>query len=310
VEETWRRDDAQLAAEALLPASLKIQDPPSRFCCYEFEAKWWRQHRSLNIVLSLGAVQERHIHLLLPKTFSVAFLYAPDESIFALVSPGCDEEQLARLWEKVIKPLQELDIKQVKTILQQMEGWRPVTLTDLSFESRESLGSNLLHNIIDQYRQSLAEIYGESQDTMRMFREINLPIPKIFSTLAKAVITDQAIEIIQNINASTPIPASLSRLAMQARALGIKINDPYLERMVESLLEKESRYLHIRSKDYQRHLERLDNLLSFVGAFSMQANLWRVQNNFYLLTRMLGGACTQDVIDMSKRLGFSAEIFH
>ncbi|MDR1397434.1 MAG: DUF3536 domain-containing protein [Desulfarculales bacterium] len=309
VEETWPADAAQVLAEALLPVSINGQNPPSRFHCYVMKTKWWQQRRNLNILLSLGAVEGRHIHLLNSKTMSVALLYVPDESTLTMVGPWRGGQDLTSLWEQLTAPLQRVDIKQLKKILLGLAGWRPLNLVDFSFESRHDLATALLGNVINRYRQSVAEVYSEGQEAMHMLREINLPLPNIFSSLAEAIIADQAMNILQNITPSMPLPSILNRLAMQARALGIKINDPHLKRMLESILERESKYLYSEPGHYQSHLERLNSLLTLAQAFSIEADLWRVQNNFYLMTGIMERGYAQDIIEMGKHLGFAPEIF-
>ena len=309
VTDVWLKP-AQVAAEALLPASINGQEPLPRFHCYLIKPLFWQQRRHLNMFINLGAVEGRHIHLLQPKSLSFVIFYVPDQDPITKVGPWHDKEQLESLWQQLQDPFINIDVHKLRGMLSELPEWRPITMNDLSTDARQTLAEALLKHVIAEYRKSVQEVYMEGREAMRMFREINLPVPKLFASLAETVIADQTMQSLKEMSPQSPMPGNLSRLAMQAKALGLNMNFPALEHQVESILERESNYFHLNPEQYQAHLERISNLLGLSQAFNISVNLWRVQNNFYQFAQTLGRAnFTPDIIDMGRRLGFIEQMF-
>jgi hypothetical protein len=288
VEESELKPE-QVAVELVLPASVDRRPAPEKFHCYTAQRTWWKYDKILNMHLMVGAIDLRHIHFINSRSFSMAIFYTAEVQPVSMVGPWNGAEELERVWAELEPLLQNLDPKGVVKYITALKGWHYFSMADLSEEARYALAAASYQVVLNNYRKSITSVYEEARETMRMFREMNLPLPAIFSSLAEIVIADRVQSSLEALQPDMPVPNRLNQLAMEARAMGLVINKyQTLEQTFKSLLEHDAESLYLGRQQINRDLiERINNFLDLCKAFNISPHLWRVQNYFHLLLKSM-----------------------
>ncbi len=314
----WRRHvwgdwikPEQLVIEAVLPSIVNRTTVDSNFHCYAVESDWSEQAKHLSMRLFGGALSFRHHHLLLQHKFSYIIFYVPETEPVCIVSPWSESSDDKANWKYFYALLQDANAHQLRAVLTNAHGYKRVDPTQLAEETRSMLAKAAFGTVLNNYRKSITSIYDEAREAMRIFREMNLPLPRIFLTLAEIVTVDQLMSSLESLTTGDPIPHKLNQLAMQAKAMGVMVsNYSALQLAFESLLERETDnlYLHRAQNDPSR-IELVNNLLDLAQAFSIKPNLWRAQNTVHLLVDSLSpGTIPEKMKPLVARLGFAPEM--
>lgn len=309
VEENWIAPE-QLVIEVVLPAIIKQKPIPSVFDCYTVEQTWGRQAKKLNMNLFSGTIALRHNHLLSVRKYSYIIFYMVEHDILCMVGPWRTEDEAEKVWQHLQEVLAQESPLKLRHEIINSQDMKQVVANELTEDARVELAKSAFSSVLDNYRKSINVVYDETRETMRVFREMNLPLPRIFITLAEVIIADQLLTGLEDLIPGHPIPNRLNLLAMQAKAMGLEIGKyQHLVRTMESILELEAENLYKnRKNNNDASLELLVNVLDLAQAFGITLNLWKAQNYFHLFTdSLLPHLIPEKFIPLGVRLGFAPE---
>ncbi|MFH1057157.1 MAG: DUF3536 domain-containing protein, partial [Pseudomonadota bacterium] len=306
----WQREVApsrvgleRVVAHAVIGGVMDEQPPAERVYCYRLVTEGYRHRHELGLHLAWGNLKVSHQRLEEPHELIYAALYAGGHEFRALVGPDGQGSALKAVESEVEQPLRLQEQQGLWDIfLRRLEG-RSFTMADLFLEGRRQLAQDLLTRSLADYRESARGLYESHRQTMLFLREINVPLPPVFTALAAAILADDLTTLLGEMGQG-PLPESLGELVMQARALGLDLNRHGLRRQLEGMLTTDLSCLAVNPDD-PACLARAEQLLDLGQALGLDLDLWAPQNHFYrLLQDYTGRTLPEGVRSLGRRLHF------
>lgn len=306
----WRREVApsrvgphRVAAHAVISGVMGNQPPPEKLYCYRLETLEYRHRAELGLNLAWGEVRVSHLRLEEPRDLAYAAMHAGGHEFRALVGPDGQGQVLADVEAEVEKPLRLLEQNAIWEIFQKRLQGQTFGMADLFLEGRRALAQAVVERSLDEYREAARGLYETHRQTMLFLREINVPLPTMFSALAEAILGEDLTRLLAEMEPG-PLPESLGEIVMQARALGLNLNRHGLRRQVETMLGEDLLRLINDLRD-QGSLVRAGQLLDLAQALGLDLDLWEPQNHFYRMLQDRGGeALPEEVKALGRRLNF------
>ncbi|MFZ5586726.1 MAG: DUF3536 domain-containing protein [Thermodesulfobacteriota bacterium] len=309
----WRREVApsrvaleRVVAHAVINGVMDGQPPAERVYCYRLLTEGYRHRHELGLHLAWGNLKVSHQRLEEPHELVYAALYAGGHEFRALVGPNGQGRALRDVEREVEQPLRLQEQQGLWEIFQRRLAGRSFGMADLFLEGRRALARDLLARTMTDYREAARGLYESHRQTMLFLREINVPLPPVFTALAEAILADDLTTLLGEMDQG-PLPESLGELVMQARALGLNLDRHGLRRRVEGMLTADLSHLALDPDD-AGCLVRAGQLLDLGQALGLELDLWASQNHFYrLLQDYAGRTLPEGVRALGRRLHFALD---
>ncbi len=138
---------------------------------------------------------------------------------------------------------------------------------------------------------------------MLFLKRLNVPLPVVFESLARAVLAG---ELISGLGQGQS-PADLAGLARQARELGLDLKGPRVDRSLEEALGSQLVAL-LASPENDAACQRALGLLDLARALEAEPKLWASQNLFSELLKQVGaGQVSPGLARLGRRLNFDVK---
>ncbi|KMY66651.1 hypothetical protein AAU61_16165 [Desulfocarbo indianensis] len=306
----WRRRVApsrvgprRVVAHAAIRKVMGDDPLPEELYCYRLETLQLRHRHNLGISLAWGEV--RVAHRVLEETSQVVFaaMHSGGHDFLAFVSHIDNATDISGLGQELERPLRLLEKNQIISLLEKRVGGYRYALGDLFLEGRRILAQAMLTTTMDRYRETARAMYDANRDTMLFLHQISVPLPRLYTALAEAMLTEDIIAGLKA-NGLGPLPSDLGELAMQSRNLGLKLSAPGLNRALVEALARDLEQLLANPQDGDR-LRRAAQVLDLAEALEVGLNLWRPQNLLYhLLSENEPQTIPPGLKDLARRLKF------
>jgi alpha-amylase/alpha-mannosidase (GH57 family) len=304
----WRRHVAptkvgprRVVAHAAIRGVMGDEPLPEKIYCYRLETMHLQHRHNLGMSLAWGQVLVSHQSL--GETHQVVFaaLHAGGHDFIAFVSHSQDQSLIHGLGSEVERPLRLLEKRAIIDLLEEKVGGERYTLGDLFLEGRRTLAQAMLGATMDRYRETARVMYEANRDTMLFLRQISVPLPRVYTALAEAMLTEDLITGLRE-NGKGPLPPELGELAVQSRSLGLSLTLPALRKALEEALNHDLEAM-LQDPQDQSAAAHASQVLDLAIALEIDLDLWRAQN---LLYRLLGGRKNQSLppglSDLARRL--------
>jgi hypothetical protein len=274
---------------------------PEKLYCYRLETLHLQHRHNLGMSLAWGQVLVSHQSLDEPHQVAFAALHAGGHDFMAFVSHSDDQSVVAGLGPEVERPLRLLEKNAIIQLLEKKVGGARYTLGDLFLEGRRTLAQAMLGATMERYRETARVMYEANRETMLFLRQISVPLPRVYTALAEAMLTEDIIAGLKE-NDSGPIAPELGELALQSRSLGLSLTLPTLRKALEEALNHDLETMLQTPQD--RNLARhAGQVLDLAMALEIELDQWRAQN---LLYQLMGGRKSESLspglIDLAQRL--------
>ncbi len=331
----WRRrvaparvGPARVVAHAAIRGVMTDDPLPPQLYCYRLETLRQEHRHNLGLSLAWGRVRVAHQRLADPCEVLFAALHAGGHEFLAFVSheggdgggdggrdggdaggDGGDaarDEVLDRLGEELERPLRLLEKAEVVRILEKRVGGARYTLGDLFLEGRRTLARTMLKTTMARYRETARALYEANRETMLFLHQISVPLPRVYTALAEAMLTEDLITGLKTAG-KKELPPALGELVMQSRALGLKLDSAALRRRLEETLNRHLEALVQDPADAGR-ARQAGQVLDLAAALELELDLWQAQNLFYhLLSRQGPAALPPGLERLARRLRFNLD---
>jgi alpha-amylase/alpha-mannosidase (GH57 family) len=286
--DVWRRHVApsmvgprRVVAHAAIRGVMGDEPLPELLYCYRLETLHLQHRHNLGMSLAWGLVKVSHLRLAEAHQVTFAALHAGGHDFLAFVSPQGEESAVAGLGPDLERPLRLLEKTAIISILEKRVGGSRYTLGDLFLEGRRTLAQAMLGVTMDRYRETARAMYEANRDTMLFLRQISVPLPRVYTALAEAMLTEDLIVGLKE-NGSRPLPPELGELAMQSRSLGLSLTLPALRKALEEALTQDLEGL-LQEPGDQSRVRHAGEVLDLATALAIELDLWRPQNLLYQL---------------------------
>lgn len=291
---------ARVAAHAAISGVMDQAPPPEHLFIYDLEASAHHHRSGLGLHLSWGRLTVTHRRLGEAHHLAYAALHPGGHQFYARVAlapQGWDPHSL----DGPVEPLMRLlDVNGIKALFEQSLGGREYSLGDLFLEGRRALALEVLEHTLRQEWEAARSTFQNRRDTMLFLKSLNVPLPVVFESLARAVLAG---ELIQGLGQGQA-PAGLADLARQARELGLDLKGPRVDRSLEEALGSQLLALLAGPED-DAACERALGLLDLAQALEAEPNLWASQNLFSELRQQVGvGQLSSGLARLGRRLNF------
>jgi hypothetical protein len=301
--ETARVGPRRVAAHAVISGVMGDEPPPEQLYCYQLQAVDYRHRHELGLHLSWGRIKVSHLRVGQDHDLVFAVLYAGGHEVRALVGPAAPEQDLDSLGRQLEQPLRLLEKRALWEILRQEMPGKVYGMVDLFQEGRRRLAERMVERSMSEYRETAGELYQANRETMLFLREISVPLPRVFTALAEAILSD---DLARNLDEphSEALRGHLGEVAMQAKALGLSLTGHGLRLRMEKALTRDL-YTLVHDPGNQPCLAHAEVLLNLAVALGIQLDLWGAQNHFYRLTQEKApGQLPRDMVELGRRLHF------
>ncbi len=311
--DVWRRHVAptkvgprRVVAHAAIRGVMGDEPLPEQLYCYRLETLHLQHRHNLGMSLAWGEVRVSHQSLEESNRVTFASLHSGGHDFLAFVSYSQQESSIADLGPELESPLRLLEKTAIISILEKEVGGSRYTLGDLFLEGRRTLAQTMLGVTMDRYRETARAMYEANRDTMLFLRQISVPLPRVYTALAEAMLTEDIITGLKE-NGQGALPSDLGDLAMQGRSLGLSLTLPALRKALEEALTSDLEALLNNPQDESR-VQHAGQVLDLAKALSIDMDLWRAQNLIY---QLLGARETKSFLpglaNLARRLKFDIE---
>jgi alpha-amylase/alpha-mannosidase (GH57 family) len=311
--DVWRKHVAtnrvgprRVVAHAAIRGVMGDEPLPEQLYCYNLETLHLQHRHNLGMSLAWGEVKVAHQSLGEVKEVSFASLHSGGHDFLAFVSFSRGPSSIADLGPELERHLRLLEKSAIIGILEERIGGERYTLGDLFLEGRRSLAQAMLAATMERYRETARAMYDSNRDTMLFLRQISVPLPRVYTALAEAIITEDLITGLKA-NGKKPLPPELGELAMQSRSMGLSLTLPSLRRALEEALAGDLQGLLHDPQDGTLVKHALQ-VLDLAAALEIDLDLWRAQNLlFQLLGARAAGERPSGLPELARRLKFDME---
>ena len=306
----WRREvdtarvgPHRVAAHAVITGVMSEEPPPEQLYCYQLRTVDHRHRHELGLHLSWGRLKVSHLRVGQEHDLVFAVLFAGGHEVRALVGPAAEGQDLESLGRQVEQPLRLLEKRALWEILQQGVPGKVYGMADLFLEGRRRLAERLVERSLADYRETANELYQANREVMLFLREISVPLPRVFTALAEAILSDDLARHLDEPH-SEAMRGHLGEVAMQAKALGLSLTGHGLRLRIEKSLTRDLEALS-HDPEHQPSLVHAEVLLNLAEALGVQLDLWGPQNHFYRLIQEKGlGRLPTELLGLGRRLHF------
>jgi alpha-amylase/alpha-mannosidase (GH57 family) len=296
----------RVVAHAAIRGVMSDEPLPQELYCYNLETLHLQHRHNLGMSLAWGEVKVAHQSLGETKEVAFAALHSGGHDFLAFVSLSQDQNSIINLGPELERHLRLLEKNAIIDILEDKVGGQRYTLGDLFLEGRRSLAQAMLGATMDRYRETARSMFESNRDTMLFMRQISVPLPRVYTALAEAMISEDLIAGLKA-NGLGPLPPDFGELALQARSLGLSLTLPSLRKALEESLVGSLEGL-LDDPDDETRVRRALQVLDLAIALEIDLDLWRAQN---LLYQLLGAKTAAKLLpglpELARRLKFDVE---
>jgi alpha-amylase/alpha-mannosidase (GH57 family) len=310
----WRRRVAALgvgprrvAAHVAISAVVGEEPPPEELYSYRVETLAYSHRHNLGLHLSWGRLKVAHRLVGEEHDLAFAALHTGGHDFKALVQPTAAARDLAGLGELVERPLRLLETHALWEMLKNHLGDQPYTLGDLFLEGRRELALAILERGLEAYRDTARAMFESNREAMLYLREINVPLPRVFTALAEVILAEEAAGGLLEEEEDGGLSPHLGEVALAASSLGLSLNLPRLRGVAGKVLTRgvEAACAGEQPGPAGAALARVNQVLDLVAALKVEADLWRAQNRFHRLLKEKGRqGLSPEMLALGRRLNF------
>ena len=309
----WRRmvqparvGPRRVAAHAVIEGVTGDEPLPPRVYCWRLEPRGLNHRHNLGMHLAWGRMDVSHRRVGEAHELAFAAMYAGGHEFLAWVSPAEQAQDLDQLGERLEQPLRLLEKFRLQEILEQTLPGRRFTLGDLFLEGRRGMARGMLELALSRYKETARSLYEANRDLMLFLRQINVPLPRLFTSLAEAMLGEELVDALEEGQGGV-FHERLGQLAAQSRALGLSLADVRVRRALEGALMEDLRALE-EDPHESGVAAHADQVLDLAHALGTELDFWRAQNLAYALRRRLGAQGLPPALsELIKRLNLSLE---
>lgn len=271
----------RVVAHAAIRGVMGDKPLPQKLYCYNLETLHLQHRHNLGMSLAWGEVKVAHQSLGESRQAAFAALHSGGHDFLAFASYSQEQSSIINLGPELERHLRLLEKNAIIDILEKKVGGQRYTLGDLFLEGRRNLAQAMLTVTMDRYRETARLMYESNRDTMLFLRQISVPLPRVYTALAEAMITEDLIAGLKAKGGGRLTP-ELGELALQSRSLGLSLTLPTLRKALEEALTNDLEEL-LKSPQDENLVRHAAQVLDLAVALEIDLDLWRAQNLLYQL---------------------------
>jgi alpha-amylase/alpha-mannosidase (GH57 family) len=230
------------------------------------------------------------------KRFSFGVLHLGDYHINGGVADNFDDQAYRKIIEEAALYFNRADFAGVLRVL--ARGFRDsnYSLQSLFRDHRRAVLDKILAANLNEAEVLYRQIYEPRAPLLRFFTELQIPLPKAFSSAAEFVLNGYLRAAFEQ----EPIePARIRRLIETAKVEGVALDDAPLEFAFRRALERMS--ARFAAEPSQANLESFAVAASLLGTLPFTVNLWQVQNRFHGMLKGVYAARNKEIGEAARR---------
>ena len=249
--------------------------------CYTVDVKGRRDYEAGSTKLLLGRAVVSSAITRESSLINFGVLHFGDHTLNCGVINYQGEEAYQKMLSEVSVPFQQADFPETLRMMDSHFGKSAYSLQSLFRDQQRKIAGLVFSSSLEGARGDYRRIYRQHVPMMRFLKNLNIPIPAPLLGAAEFALNDDLLSLLQKEDFETePVTNSLE----EARAFGIRLDGQTLEHAFRRNLEKMSDVFRVHPEDLPL-LKRMEAALSIVTELPFQVNLWRIQNECYVLLK-------------------------
>jgi hypothetical protein len=165
--------------------------------------------------------------------------------------------------------------------------------------------NQILGSTLKETEGSVRQIYEHHGPIMKAISELGTPLPKILATIVGFVLSEDMLRVLEN---DPPDLGHLAALAEQTLRWSVDLDTRTLgfvaTQRIEHLVEE-----WLRDPRDTKALERIESTLRLLSGLSLEIDLWKAQNVYFMIGRSEYDAIAQKAGEGDEKAGQWLERF-
>ena len=270
----WEKVGAHYAVSTLFEDYAK----QATIYCYDAHLEDHQVFTAGRTKLGLGRVQLSSKITLESQKLIFGVLHLGDHNINGGVAEYRDDETYRSIVESAVEPFRRADLTGVIRVMGRRFGESNYSLRSLFRDQQRSLMNTILAANLTEAESLYRRIYDHSAPIMRFLTDLAIPLPKGFSAAAEFVLNQTLTTALQQPTIDRKL---VTRLFEAAKEEGVALDMTPLEFAYRRSLESAATAL--AAQPSLAMLEQFLDAANLLEHLPFKANLWKVQNIFYVL---------------------------
>ena len=249
--------------------------------CYTIDIKDRRNFEAGSTKLLLGRAVVSSTITQASGLINFGVLYFGDHTLNCGVANYSGEEAYQKMLGEVSDAYQRADFPETLRMMDSHFGKSAYSLQSLFRDEQRKIAGQLVNASLEGARADYRQIYRQHVPMMRFLKNLYIPIPAPLLGAAEFTLNDELLSLLQKEEFEVEL---VKNSLEEASAFGIRLDTQTLEHAFRRNLEKMSNALFLHPEELPT-LKKIEVALSIVNKLPFQVNLWRVQNEFYLLMK-------------------------
>ncbi|MBM2805424.1 MAG: glycoside hydrolase family 57, partial [Deltaproteobacteria bacterium] len=272
----WERVGAHYAVSSLFagyPAQANIH-------CYRAEQKTFQIFEAGKAKLAVGRINLSSEITKESSDLVFGVLHMGDHHVNGGVRPFLGEEVEAYLAREIAEPFSRADFPEVIRLMDRRFGASNYSLRSLFRDERRQLVEWILAAALGETEILYRQIYQQRAPLMRFLKSIRIPLPKEFQSAAEFVVNKDLRRALEGEEINQE---RVKNLVQAAKLEGTALDTTTLEFAFRKNLDRLADQLGPTPS--LAALQKLNNAVTLLPQLPFSANLWKIQNIYYQLSK-------------------------
>jgi alpha-amylase/alpha-mannosidase (GH57 family) len=250
--------------------------------CYSAKSEVYNRAEAGKLKLALGKAKISSEITWDEKTIIFAVLHLGDHNINGGTKDFTTEEEFTYMQDEIGKAFEKGDVPEIIRFMDKHFNSSIYSLWHLFRDEQRKVLYQILQLTFENIENSYRHIYEDNYAIMNFFHNLNVPLPKPFSSAAGYILDTDLKKIFDN-GENIDIERFM-KLIDDARRLAIKVDTTTIGFIVSSWVENLMDKLK-REPENTQLFDKIDTVMKVLKPLSLSLDLWKAQNIYFSMSK-------------------------
>ncbi|MFH2138923.1 MAG: DUF3536 domain-containing protein [Candidatus Omnitrophota bacterium] len=251
--------------------------------CYTVESEVYERSQAGRQKIVFGRAAIRSNITYEENIVSFAALHLGDHNLFGGVRDYMGAEPFEEMQQQIKEAFLKSNISEIIHLIDTHFGSHNYSLWHLFKDEQRKVLNEILVSTLDEIENSFRQINEHHYPVMQVIKEMNMPLPKIFSTTLEFVVNSDIRKMLQNNETDLE---RLKNLVKEARRWSLELDRPMLKYVASKRILKLMKKLQQSPEDVSV-IEVIEGLFKILRPLGLELSLWKTQNIYFSINQQL-----------------------
>ena len=283
-------DILRVGAHYAIDSLFGEHDAENRIYCYTAISENYDLNEAGDQKMAIGQAKIRSEITLEEDIISFAVLHLGDHNINGGVRLHMGEDAFKNMHQEIKKSFSRSDVPEVIRLMGRHFGTNNYSLKHLFKDEQKHISNKIISSTLEDIESHFRQIYGKHYPLMQALDDLQISLPKALSTSVEFVLNQDLLDLLQEDKVNIEL---MTRIVNEINFWAFQIDKSTVSFMVSNkinILMKKFR----SDPENLNTLKSLEALLRILDPLSLNLDLWRAQNDYFAINKLLANGRKED----------------